>query len=118
MLKLVLLSIVHCAALCAGQIFMKLALGKTGQFALTWKYIRSFLLCWEWAACGLAFALALYTWMYILKRYDFSQAYPITSLTFVFSILAAVAVFHETVPVNRWIGVAMITAGVVFIAYR
>lgn len=118
MLKFIVLSVLHCASLCSGQVLMKLALQKTGRFRMSWEYVKDFLTCWEWAACGASFTAAFILWMHILKRYDFSLAYPVTSLTFVFSVFAAYFVFHEQIPVNRWIGVGLITLGVVFIASR
>lgn len=117
-MRFIILSVLHCAALCSGQVFMKIALGKTGRFRLSWDYARQFLTCWEWAACGATFTAALLLWMHILKRYEFSLAYPVTSLTFVFSILAASLVFHEAVPLNRWIGTGFIVLGVIFIAAK
>lgn len=116
MLKLVLLSFFHCLTLCAGQVFLKISLSKTGPFRFSWGYFKDFLSCWQWAACGASFLTACILWMYILKRYEFSLAYPITSMTFVFSILAGFLVFGEAVSVNKWVGVGLITLGIIVIA--
>ncbi len=116
MFKLIVLSVFHCLTLCAGQVFLKISLAKTGGFRFTWDYIREFLACWQWAACGGSFLAACVTWMYILKHYEFSLAYPITSMTFVFSIFAGYLVFGETISINKWIGVALIAVGIIVIA--
>ena len=116
MLKLVLLSFFHCLTLCAGQVFLKISLSKTGPFRFSWGYFNDFLTCWQWAACGASFLNACIILIYILKRYEFSLAYPITSMTFVFSILAGFLVFGEAVSVNKWVGVGLITLGIIVIA--
>ena len=35
--------------------------------------------------------------MYILRHYPFSQAYPLSSLAYVFGMVAAMWIFHEQV---------------------
>ena len=107
MMKLVLLSVFHCLTLCAGQVFLKISLARTGAFRFTWDYIKEFLTCWQWAACGASFLIACITWMYILKNYEFSLAYPITSGYFVFG---------EAISISKLVGVALITLGIVVIA--
>ena len=57
-------------------------------------------------------------WLYILKHYPLSQAYPLISLSYVMGMLAAVFVFHEAVPLVRWLGVGLIMAGVVMVSYQ
>ncbi len=116
MIKLVLLSVFHCLTLCAGQVFLKISLTKTGAFRFTWDYVKEFLTCWQWAACGASFLTACITWMYILKNYEFSLAYPITSMTFVFSIFAGYFFFGEVISISKWVGVALITIGIIVIA--
>ena len=46
----------------------------------------------------------------ILKKYDFSIAYPLTSISYVLGIGLAVMLL-QSVPLTRWLGVLLITAG-------
>ena len=55
-------------------------------------------------------------WFYILKHNDLSLVYPLISISYIFGTLAAVFIFHETVPLSRWIGVILIMVGVAFLA--
>ena len=66
---------------------------------------------WWWLACGISFGGAGILWMYILRHYPFSQAYPLTSLAYVFGMLAALWVFDERISPTVWIGVLLIMAG-------
>jgi undecaprenyl phosphate-alpha-L-ara4N flippase subunit ArnE len=44
------------------------------------------------------------------------MAYPMISLSYVFGMLAAIFIFHESIPAARWIGVFLIMSGCVLIA--
>lgn len=116
MWKLILLSSVQCLFLVTSQIFLKFALVRMGNFRITWEYFRELLINWQLACSGIAIAIATLLWMYILRHFEFSIAYPMISISYVFGLLVAVFVFHETVPLNRWIGVGLIVAGVVLVA--
>ncbi|MDR2119762.1 MAG: EamA family transporter [Tannerella sp.] len=116
MWKLILLSATQSLLLCGGQVFLKLAVAKTGTFRLAWAFFRSILLDLHFLASGLCMAAASGLWMYILKRYALSAAYPMVSISYVFGMLASIYIFHETVPIARWVGVFMIMSGVILIA--
>jgi undecaprenyl phosphate-alpha-L-ara4N flippase subunit ArnE len=116
MWKLILLSVAQCLFLCGGQVFLKLAMERTGAFRLAWDFFRSLLVNWHFLASGLCMAAASGLWMYMLKRYELSVVYPMISISYVFGMLAAIYIFHETVPFVRWIGVLLIMTGVVLIA--
>ncbi|MDR1103549.1 MAG: EamA family transporter [Tannerella sp.] len=115
MLKLVLYSTVQSLCLVSGQIFLKIAMAQTGKFSLTWQFIRDALTTWQLAASGLCMALASLLWFYILKHYEFSVAYPMISISYIFGLLAAIFIFHEPVPLTRWIGVLLIMGGVLLV---
>ena len=60
------------------------------------------------------FFLAL---LYLLKNADVSLVWPLTSLGFVLTTLAAKYVRHEEVSALRWAGVFLIMAGAALVAY-
>lgn len=108
---LLILAIIQSACLCAGQVLLKLAMASTEEFSWTWHYFYSLLTNWRLAACGLAFAAAGALWMYILKHYAFGVAYPLSSLAYLFGMLAALWIFHEPVSWAQWLGVVLIMSG-------
>ena len=110
-MKLILLALIQSALLCAGQMFMKLALKVMGSVSWSWTFIGSQLTNWWWLACGISFTAAGVLWMYILKHWSFSQAYPLSSLAYVFGMIAAMVVFHEHIVWSQWVGVLLIMAG-------
>lgn len=83
--------------------------------SFTWSYIKEIVTTWQMICCGLSIMIATIIWMYIFKHYEFSQAYPLISISYVFAIIAAVVIFHEAVPFTRWIGIALIIVGVIFV---
>ena len=101
-LKLLPISILQCMLLSGGQVLMKYGLTKAGDFSLTWQYF-----------VRLAGSIL---WMYIIKHFPFSMAYPMVSLSYVMGMFAAIIFFHEQIPMTRWIGVFLIMSGCVLIA--
>lgn len=116
MWQLLLLSLVQCLMLAFGQLTLKLALARMAPFAWTWAFWADILTNWWFLACGLLFGGASALWMYILKHFPLSMAYPLASLSYVIALVLAVTVLHESVSWNRWVGVALIMIGCIFVA--
>lgn len=115
MIKFTLISVLQCALLACGQVCLKLAMARMPSFSWSWSYFKSLLLNYPFALAGIFFGGSTVLWMYILRHYPFSLAYPFTSVAYVFGMFAAILVFHESIPVTRWIGVALIMVGVFFL---
>jgi uncharacterized membrane protein len=64
---------------------------------------------------GLLYVIATGVWFVILNSGKFSIVYPLQSLAYVIGIVIAWGVFGETIPATRWIGAAVIIAGVYLI---
>ena len=97
--------------LTSGQVLLKLAMQHLGKFEWSRTYIKSVITSGWLFACGISFSIAMILWMYILKKFPFSQAYPLTSLSFVFGMIAAWLIFGESVPVSRWVGLIFVVVG-------
>lgn len=118
MLRLLLLALLQSALLAAGQVTLKISLQQMGAFA--WRsefFARAFGNPW-FAVCGLCFGVSSLLWMYIVKHFPLSMAYPLISLSYVMGMLAAVSVFHEQIPAVRWVGLALIMMGVILVVQR
>ena len=115
MSKLIILATIQSLLLAASQVFLKLATMRMDKFSFTWAFFRELFMNWQLALSGISIATATIIWMYILKRFELSVAYPLISISYVFGMLASVFIFKEVVPVTRWIGVAFIMIGVVFL---
>jgi drug/metabolite transporter (DMT)-like permease len=61
------------------------------------------------------YIIATVIWMYLLSKLPLSFLYPLQSLAYVISIVVAIAIFKEQVPVTRWIGTGVILIGVYLI---
>lgn len=116
MWQLLGLSIIQSVMLSFGQLTLKLALARMLPFSWTWEFWSNMLTNWWFLACGILFGGASVLWMYILKHFPLSMAYPLASLSYVFAIIFAVFFLHETVSWNRWLGVALIMIGCIFVA--
>ncbi len=116
MWRIVLLSVLQSALLCGGQVFLKFALSRMLPFSWTQAFWQSVFLNWQFAASGIMFGSGSVLWMYIVKHYPLSVAYPMISLSYVFGMVAAMVFFHEQVSALKWTGVAFIIIGCCLIA--
>lgn len=112
---LVLLIIIQSVLLVAAQSLLKISVELFGKFSWSWNYFKTVFTTWQFAASGICALTAMLVWMYVLKRYEFSLAYPLLSISYIIGLLAAAFIFHETVPLTRWIGVGIIMVGVYFV---
>lgn len=70
-----------------------------------------------WVAFGILLLLAFFaTYMTALSWADLTYVLPATSLGYVILALVARFVLHEHVSPMRWLGIALITSGVGFVA--
>ena len=111
MWKIIPYAILQSLLLAGGQVFLKFALLRMPPFSWTRTFWTALLVNWQFAACGLLFGLSSLLWMYIVKVFPFSVAYPMISLSYVFGMLAAIVFFHEDVSVGKWVGVLFIMIG-------
>lgn len=113
---LVPLSLLQSMTLAGGQMMLKLALKNMGHYTGLGKFLAGELTNWWWFGSGSLFAGATLLWMYILKNFPFSIAYPLSCLSFVFGMIGAWMFLGEAIPVVRWIGIVLILTGAFFIA--
>lgn len=111
------LSILQAILLSGGQVLVKIALQHMPKVEMTWGFIWSQVTNWWWLACGISFGGATVLWAYILKRYPFSLAYPMSSMAYIFGMIAAMTIFHEQVSTSAWVGICLIMLGCWFVAH-
>ena len=116
MLNVIVLTLFQCLLLASGQVCFKLAVEKIDKLQWSWVYFTDLLTNWWLLASGICLISATILWGFILKHFEFSVAYPITAFAYVFGMFAAIFIFHEKVPVTRWIGVGCIVLGIILIA--
>ncbi len=116
MLRLLTFSVIQSAVLCLAQILLKQAMLTMQKFHFSLSFFQSLLTNWWLLGCGICFIIAGGLWLYMLKVFPFSQVYPLTSITYVFGVAAAIWIFHENVNPMQWLGVMLIMAGTALIA--
>ena len=114
--KIIPLSIIQSLFLCGGQVLLKIALTESGPFSWTWRFFKDQLTNWWFLGCGVSFGLATMLWMFILKHFPFSIAYPLSCMSYIFGMIAALIIFRESVSLQQWLGVFMIVIGCILIS--
>lgn len=110
------LLLINITLLVAGQTVWKIGLAKLGGLqAGNWLTV----LLSPYILAGIAmYGLATVLWLAVLSRLPLSIAYPLQSTAYVVGIIVAAIVFREAVPPHRWIGVAVVIAGIVIISWK
>lgn len=116
--RLLILCILQSILLAIGQIFLKYATKSMEAFGWNWECVRGILLNIPFALTGISFAVASLLWIYIVKHFPLSQAYPLNSLSYLFGLIAAVLILGEKVSAWGWIGVCLIMVGCMLVTMK
>jgi len=117
MIKVVSLSIFTTLLITSGQVLWKIGLQKIGGFYLPDRsiienFFRIILNGWIFSGF-VVYAIATGFFMWLLSKYDISLVIPISSVSFIFSLIAGSMIFHEQINFLRVAGVALIMIGII-----
>lgn len=119
MIVTILLAIVAILLLVAGQTCLKLGLNAVGGVQFLGGDLAASLaklFATPYILLGFAFyGVSAILWLDVLSKLDFSFAFPLVSMTYVFALLIGRFLFHETITWERIVGVLCICVGVLFI---
>ncbi|MCL5680011.1 MAG: hypothetical protein M1465_01550 [Candidatus Marsarchaeota archaeon] len=88
-------------------------LGAVGQ--LLFKYALSAHMLYIISFGIIAYFVSTLIYFYVLTRANLSWAYSVGGLSYIFAVILAASLLAESVPPLRWLGVIIITVGVVFV---
>ncbi len=117
MLGTFILGLVAIMLLSAGQTALKAGLNAVGGVSLSEGLGLVFkLFQTPWVIVGfLCYGLSSVLWLDVLSKLDFSLAFPMVGLTYVFTLLIGRFFFGEAVGWERLVGVALIVSGLFFL---
>jgi drug/metabolite transporter (DMT)-like permease len=64
----------------------------------------------------ISYAIGTLGWLVALSKFQLSLAYPILALSNILVPIGARVVFHEDISIVRWVGIVVVTLGVIIIA--
>ena len=111
---LVLAGVTVCAAV--GDSFLSRGMRELGN--ISFQHLPSLILAIlnPWVALGILFLLGFFaSYMTALSWADLTYVLPATSLGYVLLALIAKFLLHEDISTTRWLGIALISAGVGFV---
>ena len=101
----------------AGDAMLSHGMKQAGNISLNHLQEVIFAILNPWVAIGILLLLAFFaTYMTALSWADLTYVLPATSLGYVLLALVAKFLLHEHISLLRWLGIALITGGVGFIA--
>lgn len=104
----------------AGQFFLKsgaLKLGKVSVENLV-SHLLHIITIPELVIGLISYAIGAIAYILVLTRVNLSIAAPSIALSYVFAVLISHLLFHETIPIERIVGVGFIICGVVLVAWQ
>lgn len=112
---MVLAAIAVCSAI--GDLFLKMGMDQVQSVTLQ-NLGKAILAVFNpWVALGVVFLMVFFAaYLTALSWADLSFVLPATSFGYVLIALLSVFVLHESIRAGRWIGIALITCGVGFVA--
>lgn len=113
-----LIMIVSILLAVAGQLMMKKGMMAFGTFPFNQILVKIIPMIFNpWVFFGfVCFGLSSLFWLVVLSRLPLSLVYPMVSVGYVIVALVSMYLFREPVSLVRWIGIAVIVAGVVLIS--
>ncbi|MCZ8513824.1 SMR family transporter [Paenibacillus filicis] len=100
----------------AGQILMKWGVSTpraAGIGLLTWNGLAA---AWPIGAGLACYGLSSIFWLFALRKFPLSTAYPMVSLGYILVMVLGYVLFKETLSMQKWFGAAFISVGVLLIA--
>ncbi len=94
-----------------GQLFQKLATARVTQDDNASSFLKQILLFKETWWAIICLGAGVLTWLMVLYYMDVSKATPFLSLGFVLVTLISRYKLKEKVPLERWVGVILVTIG-------
>ena len=99
----------------AGQLCFKIAGQESGHSDSLLSHLRHTLGKTTLWAGLLIYAVQVVVWLMILERAPLSVAFPVASLSYCSVTVVSSVVLGEKVKARRWIGITLITAGVIVV---
>ena len=120
MWEYIILVVLQALSLASGQAMFKLFVDKLGEGGWAFQNLKATSInnWWILTLMVLFFGTSFALWAYVLKKMDFSQVYPLSSVSFIFGMFLAFFLFQESIPFTRWIGVVLIVVGCVLISMK
>lgn len=104
----------------AAQLALKAGMGRIGYFAFSWNNLVSISLqvaTNPFILTGLiCYVLSVVVWLLVLSRIEVSVAYPLVSLGYIATAIAAYYLFDEALTPLRILGIMVILVGVYMVA--
>ncbi len=104
----------------AAQLALKAGMIAIGTFGFTWSNFVPIILkvlISPWIVAGVTvYAISVFVWLMVLSRAPVSVAYPLSSMGYITSAVAAYYLWSEDLTLTRLAGITIILLGVYLVA--
>lgn len=101
----------------AAETFLKIGASQTSAAgtAAEWSGVSGLTSVWVWIGIGF-FASSFISWAYVLRHLPLSIAYPLSNSVYILVPISAWLFLGEHISARRWLGVAIVVAGLALVA--
>ena len=122
MFKVIFYTILTSILITGGQVFWKIGISRAGGFYLTdqtWIANIFRIILNSYVLLGFfIYAIATVFFMYLLANYKVSFIIPLSSISYIFALIAGRLIFDEFISISNIVGVFIIIIGVAVISMR
>jgi drug/metabolite transporter (DMT)-like permease len=97
----------------ASELLLKL--GATSARDVGWFGVGALASAWTWAGIA-TYLLSFGSWLYVLRKLPLSVAVSLMSMTYVLVPLSAWLLLHESISMQRLVGIVLVLCGTVLVA--
>ncbi|UUZ83648.1 EamA family transporter [Paenibacillus sp. P26] len=100
----------------AGQVLMKWGVSAPRPAGAGWLSWGTLTAAWPVLAGLFCYGLSSVFWLFALRKFPLSTAYPMVSLGYILVMVLGYYLFQESLSMQKWFGAAFISLGVLLIA--
>lgn len=103
--------------LVVSQVFIKFMIKEIDIYPFKFSLFVEFLANYFFWLGLLSFMISAGIWIYVLKNFEFNIAYPLVSISYIFSIFISYFLFKEKIVIKTILGILFIITGVIIISF-
>ena len=111
MLRFLILITTQCFVSAAAQILLKIGLNRLSITQWSWSELKLLFKDLPLISSGILMLVSTGLWIYIIKNFKFTIAYPLSTMTYIFGMIGAVFFLDEPMSQVKWFGVSLIVIG-------
>ena len=98
-----------------GQLLLKIGIGSIEESdpSSTLIYVWNLVKTPYFILAGISLTISGLIWIYVVRSYELSLAYPLTSMSYILMLVGSYLLFDEEISLSKILGVLIIVVGII-----